>query len=177
MSQEFAATHRQNRVTMPATSRLTKQTEFRMRKLVILGMAAAVALCSGGAAAMGTKPSASSAPSYSSAEKAVKTQQYRKAIGILEKLVAKNPRNADAYNYLGYSHRELGEYDKAKGYYAKALDLYPNHRGANEYLGQLYLKTGDKAGAKAQLAKLAKICGSGCEEYDSLKSAIDKSGN
>lgn len=148
-----------------------------MRKLVILGTAAVIALGSGGAAAMGTKPSTSAAPSYSSAEKAVKMQQYRKAIGILEKVVAKNPKNVDAYNYLGYSHRQVGEYETAKGYYAKALALNPNHRGANEYLGQLYLKTGDMAGAKTQLAKLAKICGAGCEEYDSLKSAIDKSGS
>ena len=146
-----------------------------MRKLVILGTAAALALAAGSAGAMGTKPSTSDAPSYSSAEKAVKMQQYRKAVGMLEKVVAKNPKNVDAYNYLGNSHRQLGEYDKAKGYYAKALALNPNHRGANEYLGQLYLKTGDMNGAKAQLAKLAKICGPGCEEYDSLKAAIDKS--
>ncbi len=148
-----------------------------MRKLVILGTAAAIALGSSGVAAMGTKPSASDAPSYSSAEKAVKMQQYRKAIGILEKVVAKNPKNVDAYNYLGYSHRQVGEYETAKGYYAKALALDPNHRGANEYLGQLYLKTGDMAGARTQLAKLAKICGPGCEEYDSLKAAIAKGGS
>jgi Flp pilus assembly protein TadD len=126
---------------------------------------------------MGTRSNTDDPASYSSAEKAVKAQQYRKAIGILEKVVAENPRNADAYNYLGYSYRELGEYTKAKSNYDKALNLHPNHRGANEYLGQLYLKTGNMAGAKAQLAKLARICGPGCEEYDSLKAAIDRSGS
>ena len=146
-----------------------------MRKLLVLGTALAMAVGATSAYSMGSRSSGSSAPSYSSAEQAVKKQQYRKAIGMLEKVVAKNPRNVDAYNYLGYSHRQLGEYNKAKGYYAKALALNPNHRGANEYLGQLYLKTGDRAGARAQLAKLARICGPGCEEYDSLKSAIDKS--
>ncbi len=148
-----------------------------MRKLVLLGTAAALLFGAGTAAAMGTKSNKPSESSYSSAEKAVKAKQYRKAIATLEKLVAENPRNADAYNYLGYSHRELGEYDKARAYYAKALAIYPNHRGANEYLGQLYLKTGDAKGAKAQLAKLQKICGAGCEEYESLKAAIAKSGS
>lgn len=146
-----------------------------MRKLLALGTAVAIAAGTTSAYSMGSRSNESSAPSYSTAEKAVKNQQYRKAIGMLEKVVAKNPKNVDALNYLGYSHRQLGEYSKARGYYTKALALNPNHRGANEYLGQLYLKTGDMAGAKAQLAKLAKICGSGCEEYDSLKSAIDKS--
>ena len=50
------------------------------------------------------------------------------------------------------------------------------HRGANEYLGQLYLKTGKMKEAQAQLAKLQKICGKGCEEYESLRTAIAKAG-
>jgi tetratricopeptide (TPR) repeat protein len=143
----------------------------------ILAISAAVAITLGSSAALGMgsgNKNKNAAESYTDAEKAVKAKQYRKAISMLEKIVAKNPKNVDALNYLGYSHRQLGEYDKSMGYYTKALAMNPNHRGANEYLGQLYLKLGKVKEAEAQLAKLKTICGSGCEEYDSLKAAIDK---
>ncbi|MGE0735456.1 MAG: tetratricopeptide repeat protein [Alphaproteobacteria bacterium] len=109
---------------------------------------------------------------FSDAEKAVKAEDYRKAIGILEKLLSGNERNVDVLNYLGYSHRQIGEFDKSMGYYQRALALVPSHRGANEYLGQLYLRLGDIKQAETQLARLARICGTGCEEDDSLKNAI-----
>ena len=115
---------------------------------------------------------APSGSSLSDAEREVKAKQYRSAIIKLERIVQKNPKSVDAYNYLGYSYRQLGEYDRAIRYYQTALNLDPNHRGANEYVGQLYLKLGDIGNARRQLAKLRKICGPGCEEYDNLKSSI-----
>ena len=133
--------------------------------------------------AMGTNPDPPTKPpaakndgGYSEAEKAVKAKQYEDAIKKLEPIVAKDPRNVDALNYLAYSHRELGRYDVSLGYYQKALAINANHRGANEYLGQLYLKTGKMKEAQAQLGKLQKICGKGCEEYESLRTAIAKAG-
>lgn len=153
------------------------------RKLLGVGAAIFVAAAAGSVSAMGSGggsksggSSSSSGMSYSDAEKAVKAKQYRKAISILEKVVAKDPNNVDAYNYLGYSHRQLGEYDKSLSYYQTALSKNPNHRGANEYLGQLYLKTGKIRQARAQLAKLRRICGAGCEEYESLKASIARRG-
>lgn len=121
-------------------------------------------------------PAASKDTGYSEAEKAVKAKQYEQAIKQLEQVVAKEPRNVDALNYLAYSHRELGRYDASMGYYRQALAINANHRGANEYLGQLYLKTGKLKEAQAQLAKLQKLCGKGCEEYESLRTAIAKAG-
>jgi tetratricopeptide (TPR) repeat protein len=121
-------------------------------------------------------PAASTDTGYSEAEKAVKAKQYEDAIKKLEPVVAKDPRNVDALNYLAYSHRELGRYDVSLRYYQQALAINANHRGANEYLGQLYLKTGKMKDAQAQLAKLQKICGKGCEEYESLRNAIAKAG-
>ncbi len=121
-------------------------------------------------------PAARSDSGYNEAEKAVKAKQYEQAIKQLEAVVAKEPRNVDALNYLAYSHRELGRYDVSLGYYQQALAINANHRGANEYLGQLYLKTGKTKEAQAQLAKLQKICGKGCEEYESLRTAIAKAG-
>jgi len=113
---------------------------------------------------------------YNEAERAVKAKQYEDAIKKLEQVLAKEPNNVDALNYLAYSHRELGRYDISLGWYQKALAINANHRGANEYLGQLYLRMGNTKAAQAQLAKLQKLCGRGCEEYESLRSAIAKAG-
>jgi Flp pilus assembly protein TadD len=131
-----------------------------------------------GAYAMGSGNSGSSnsssgeQTSYSEAERAVQAGEYREAIGLLNRVVAEDGDNVDAYNYLGYSHRKLGEYDQALRYYRRALELDADHRGANEYLGQLYLQQDNLDGAEQQLARLEQICGSGCEEADSLREAI-----
>ncbi len=111
---------------------------------------------------------------FDSAEKAVKAGDYKQAIALLQKVVAKDPNHYDALNYLGFSHRQLGENDIALGYYKKVLAMKPDHRGANEYLGELYLKEGKLDLAKKQLAKIEKICGFfGCKEFDDLKAAIE----
>lgn len=153
-----------------------------MKKMVLLALALAAAAPSSGALAMGgndpaPKPRAGTpAGGYTDAERAVKAKEYDKAIAILEQVVAKEPRNVDALNYLAYSNRELGRFDVALGQYQRALAIDANHRGANEYLGQLYLKLGKVTEAQAQLAKLQKICGRGCEEYESLRAAVAKAG-
>ena len=108
------------------------------------------------------------------AAKAVKAGDYAGAIPILTGVVATDPRSADAYNYLGYSHRKLGEVDEAKAYYLKALEIDPEHKGANEYLGELYLELGDVAAAEERLAVLDDACGFfGCEEFDELEEKIE----
>ncbi len=109
---------------------------------------------------------------YDIAEKAVKAGDYKRAIPLLKKVIAKNPKHYDALNYLGFSHRQLGENDIALPIYLKVLAMNPDHRGANEYLGELYLKEGKLELAKKQLAKLDKLCFFGCKEFDDLKAAI-----
>lgn len=109
---------------------------------------------------------------YRNAVRAVEAKDYRGAIALLNKVIEKNPRHPDALNYLGYSHRKLGDYARGVTYYKKALSLDANHKGANEYLGQAYVELGNIAGAEAQLASLERICGVDCEEYWSLRKAI-----
>lgn len=154
-----------------------------MNRISTLGIALALSALGASAFAMGSNPEPAPKPpaarsdsGYSEAEKAVKARQYEEAIKKLEAVVAKEPRNVDALNYLAYSHRELGRYDISMGYYQKALAINANHRGANEYLGQLYLKLGKMKEAQAQLAKLQRLCGRGCEEYESLRAAVAKAG-
>ncbi len=103
----------------------------------------------------------------------VKSENYERALGLLGKVVRKNPNNADARNYIGFSHRKLKRFDRSLESYKKALAINPNHKGALEYLGELYLQTDQLEKAKAQLEKLDKICTFGCSEYSDLKSAIE----
>jgi len=144
--------------------------------------ACAVLLAAGFAAmpdavrAMGSidTPSSAKDSRMTDAEKAVKAKDYNKAIGLLNRVVADSPKNADAYNYLGYSHRKLGNRDQALTYYNHALYLDPNHRGALEYSGELYLDMSDLPKAEEQLAKLARVCGPRCSEYQELQGEIAK---
>ncbi len=109
---------------------------------------------------------------YEKGVKAVESANYKKAIFLLKKVVADKPKDADAWNYLGFSNRKLKKFDKALSAYQKALAIDPDHRGANEYLGELYLQTDDLPKARKHLEKLDAICTFGCEEYDDLKAAI-----
>ncbi len=124
-------------------------------------------------AAMAAGSTSSSKPSkLQVAEKAMKAGNYNRAIELLQKVVAGDSQNADAWNDLGFSQRKLKKFDQALGAYQKALAIDPEHRGANEYLGELYLQTGNLAKAKERLKKLDDVCTFGCEEFDDLKEAI-----
>jgi tetratricopeptide (TPR) repeat protein len=109
---------------------------------------------------------------YTKAEQLIEVGNYAEAIPLLEKVVAANDKNADAFNYLGYSHRQLGQFDEALEHYQTALRLEPEHRGANEYLGEMYLQLGELEKAEERLEVLDKACFFGCEEYSELKKAI-----
>ena len=109
---------------------------------------------------------------YLNGKEQVANQDYQAAIRYLLKAVETDPENADVYNLLGYSHRNLEMNDKAFVYYEKALSLDPRHKGAHEYIEELYLKLKQPEKAKEHLAKLDSICFFGCEEFDELKEAI-----
>jgi Flp pilus assembly protein TadD len=110
---------------------------------------------------------------YELGVKAVKAGDYARALTELQKAVQADPRNADAWNYIGFSHRNLKQFDRSLAAYRKALEIDPGHRGANEYLGELYLMTGQLDKAREQLAKLESLCPRGCPEYDDLKKAVE----
>ena len=74
---------------------------------------------------------------------------------------------------LGYSNRKLGKNNEAFKYYNKALKLDPRHRGTHEYIGRLYLNLNQPEKAKIHLDKLDSICFFGCDEYSTLKKAIE----
>jgi len=111
-------------------------------------------------------------PAYEEGVKAVKRGDYPTAIRLLEQVVAQDGRNADAYNWLGYSIRHNGDAARAIPIYEKALSVDPKHKGAHEYIGEAYLILGDVGKAKVHLAALDKLCLFPCEEYTDLKKAV-----
>ncbi len=117
-----------------------------------------------------TTPTKSAA--FQGGQKAIDAKDWNKAITEFKIAISENPKNADAFNYLGYAHRQKGEYDAAFDYYGQALNLNSNHRGANEYIGEAYLKTGNLRKAEHHLARLDDICTFGCAEYTMLKRAV-----
>jgi len=86
--------------------------------------------------------------------------------------VQRDDKAADAWNYLGYSYRQLGEMDKSFASYEKALQINPRHRNAREYLGEAYLQVGKLEQAEEQLRALDKLCWLPCEQYTELKEKI-----
>ena len=95
---------------------------------------------------------------------------YLKAYDKFEKAYAKDKKNADILNYLGYTLRKTGDFEKAETYYLKGLELDAKHLGINEYLGELYVQTGRIELAKNRLGVLK---GCKCEEYEELKELIE----
>ena len=109
----------------------------------------------------------------SKAEYLIKAERYDEAIPLLQNVVAKNARDADAWNYLGFASRKVGKTNEALDAYNKALAIDAKHKGAHEYLGELYLLMKDPAKAQEQLTILQGLCGAGgCEEADDLQQAI-----
>ena len=101
-------------------------------------------------------------------EKAQK--HYKKAIKHLLKHNKKFPADPDTLNYLGFTHRKVGDYENAEIYYSLGLKLDPKHVGINEYMGELFVVTNRMDKAKERLAVL-KDCN--CKEYKELKLVIE----
>ncbi|MGH6947429.1 MAG: tetratricopeptide repeat protein [Kiloniellales bacterium] len=146
--------------------------------LLAIALGAAPALAAGSDSSessdsgSGWSNSKSSNPDYAAARQHVEAERFEDAVPLLQKVVAKEPENADAYNYLGFSLRKQEKFDEAMAAYQKALAIEPEHRGANEYLGELYLQLGDLPKAEERLEVLDGACFFGCSEYRELKEAI-----
>ena len=110
---------------------------------------------------------------YQRAVSYIKRSDYSAAIPLLRKELEKNPRNADAHNYMGYVLRKRNDLKNSAVHYKKALEINPKHLGALEYQGELFLTVGNLNLAKANLEKLDKLCWLGCDEYDDLKASIE----
>jgi tetratricopeptide (TPR) repeat protein len=136
-------------------------------------MLAASAWASGGGGGDGDESGPPKSPEYKQGVQAIKAKDFAAGIEWMTKVIAVNPKDADAFNYLGFSQRKLGRLDEALQSYTHALELDPDHRGAHEYLGEAYLEMNQLAEAKKHLAVLDKLCWLPCEQFSDLKKAIE----
>lgn len=110
--------------------------------------------------------------SYKMAEQLIAKENYPKALEALTLVIKDEPKNADAWNLKGFSHRKNGEYDASYQAYKTALTLDPKHRQAMEYMGELHLTLGQLDEAEALLERLKKACSYNCKYRDMLAKAI-----
>ena len=106
------------------------------------------------------------------AQTSINDARYKSAIKSLNEIIKTNPRNADAYNLLGFSYRKSKDVKRAERNYARALRINPDHKGALEYMGELFLETDRRPKAEELLARLEKLCPNGCEELEDLRGAF-----
>ncbi len=117
-------------------------------------------------------PAAGGRDAFVAGQNAVEQGEWKLAVQYLRRAVAGNPDDADGFNLLAYSYRQLGRLDAAFENYDEALRLDPNHRGAHEYIGEAYLMIDDLESAERHLSQLQTICGGSCPEAEELADAI-----
>jgi Flp pilus assembly protein TadD len=174
-------------------SRLNDAAARRLMALLGLMLLGAALLLPLGAQAIGTGSSSSSSSSSSASyggqttasadepdalalfEEAldfIERGWYRRAISNLQQVTYMEPGNADAWNELGFSYRNVENYRQSEAAYKRALGLDPEHLGALNYQGYLYIETGRVEQARENLSTLGALCGN-CYAYTNLKEALD----
>ena len=67
---------------------------------------------------------------------------YAAALAKFTEATSLDPTLHEAWNYVGYTNRKLGNYDDALAAYDKALAIKPGYPDALEYRGEAYLGLG-----------------------------------
>ena len=111
---------------------------------------------------------------YEEFEILIQEKKYQEAIDRLNEALAEHDDDAELFNLIAYSHRQLKRYEIALNYYLKALEIDPDHRGANEYLGELYLHFGQLDKALERRDVIDADCFFRCKEQKALEAAIEE---
>jgi tetratricopeptide (TPR) repeat protein len=76
--------------------------------------------------------------------------EAERAIGVYEEAVAADPRDAQAYYYMGKAYASLGRMAESKEMMNKAIEVNPNYRPfANLSLGTALARQGELVGARS----------------------------
>ena len=87
-----------------------------------------------------------------------KTGNHDQSIDIMLSIVKLDPKDAHAWNFIGYSLIERGEeMDKAYEYINKAIELQPEDGYIRDSLGWYYYKIGKVEKSLAELKKAVKV--------------------
>jgi tetratricopeptide (TPR) repeat protein len=141
---------------------------FAVAALAVAGSA----MAAGGGGGMDQTAAKPADPNFTRAKAMIEARDYANAMPLLQQVVAKDARNADAYNLMGYATRKSGNPSGSLQFYNQALAIDAKHLGAHEYVGEAYLMLDRPAEAEQHLARLDSLCVFGCSEYRLLKAAI-----
>lgn len=100
--------------------------------------------------------------------------RFIEADEALETSLAVDPRNRAAYNSLARVAQRQKLFGQSIRYTKKALLLEPNDRDAIAIQGEAMVELGALARAKENLAKLQKLCPSGCTQLAELSATITR---
>jgi Flp pilus assembly protein TadD len=101
-------------------------------------------------------------------------QNYADAITALRALG--RDQHPDVANLIGFASRKLGRTEDAKAWYETALAADSQHTRTWQYYGMWHLERGDRAKAEEHLRTIEAICGPTCDDYTSLKLALNGDG-
>jgi tetratricopeptide (TPR) repeat protein len=159
---------------MPTPHRGSALLAVLLLTLLILALPGPVVADGGGGGQGASTPAGNPEdPQYMAAVKAIKANEYAKAIPLLEGVVSSDAKNADAYNWLAYATRKNGNPAASLPLYQKALAIDPKHKGAHEYIGEAYLMLDNLLKAREHLTTLSSLCFITCSEYRDLKRAVE----
>jgi Flp pilus assembly protein TadD len=149
-----------------------RSTLFAAAAVLSLGLSATAFAAGGGADPAPAQQARPVDPAFAQAKAMIEAKNYQASLPLLQQVVAKDPRNADAYNLMGYATRKSGNANGSLQYYQQALAIDARHLGAHEYIGEAYLMLDRPADAEQHLARLDSLCVFGCTEYRMLKAAV-----
>lgn len=96
------------------------------------------------------------------------------AAEVLETALAVDPRNRSAFVDLARVAQKQKLFGRAVRLTNKALELEPNDLDAIALQGEAMVELGALPRARENLAKLQRICTSGCKQLASLQAAISR---
>lgn len=99
-----------------------------------------------------------------------------KAVEDYTKAVELDPKNADAFESMGYIYSLKGEHDKAIPYYEKAIALHPKKGEAYNNLGYTWFQKGNKDKALEYLSKAIEVDPTYAESYRSRAEVYESMG-
>jgi len=75
--------------------------------------------------------------------------QLTQARSAYQRILKSEPRNPDAWHFLGVVCHDLGDSESAARHLERALDIFPGYAAAQQNLGNVYRKTGELQKAEA----------------------------
>jgi Tfp pilus assembly protein PilF len=141
---------------------MARQSNIFILVLLFIAAAAGISYASGTSYSSNNMDSnrSSAADLYSQGEKAIKDNDFQKALSLFKQSLDQDKNNPNTLNMMAHSQLKLGMIDEALENYKKALEIKPRFPEAREYLGEAYIQ--------AALREVQILKGYGSEGDDSL---------